>query len=69
MPNDQNLSVRASHHASVDCFGLEKDSMRVFRAWSVAMMVAGGGRSGDVGWEMVPGVGVISDVCAVGCQL
>ena len=69
MTNDQIFSVLASHHASVDGFGLVKDQKRVFRAREVAKMLAGGGWSRDVGWEMFASGVVISNVRAVGFQL
>jgi hypothetical protein len=69
MTNDQNLRAIASHHASVDGFGLIKDQKRVFRARKGVEMLAGGGWSRDVGWEMFASGVVISYVRAIGFRL
>ena len=69
MTNDQNLSVLASHHASVDGLGLIKDQKRVFRARKVVKMLAGGGWSREVGRELFASDVVISNVRAAGFQL
>ena len=69
MTKDQKWSVKASHHASVDGFGLIKDQKRVFRARKVVKMLAGGGWSRDVGRERFASGAAISNVRAVGFQL